>query len=98
MTPDTAEKDEEILGSTRSKTMAMKYQRPVTQSLSSGIDLGFVVIGQAPEEPTSFKGAWFHPYTTERKEWHNAIKEELQSMKLKKVWSIIDVSDKPKGK
>ena len=54
------------LGRTRSETQKMKYMKPVTRSESTKMSsLGFVLIGQAPQEPTTFGQAWDHPSSFE---------------------------------
>ena len=77
----------------------MKYMKPVTRSESSKIpNLGFVLIGQAPQEPTTFSQAWDHPSSFERREWRNAIRSELDGMKSKKVWEVMTLEGRPTGK
>ena len=47
------------------------------------------------EDPVKYLEAWYHSNSSDRRECHNAIKEDLESMIYMNVCKIIDIKDIP---
>ena len=52
----------------------------------------------SPIVPTYFKNSWYHPLPTERAKWREAIEYELESMKQKNVWKLVNRNEIPEYK
>jgi len=59
---------------------------------------GFIgAVASDPKEPKTFNQAW-NSETSEREDWREAIRKELNSMKTRKVWDVVDLDKVPDGR
>lgn len=57
-----------------------------------------IIITLKDKLPGCYKEAWDHPDPKFREKWRNAFTKELESMKKRNVWKVIERSAIPKGR